>query len=256
MASSEISDRSQRSAETKTPDGRSVEGISSTFVGFTRIFFTTIALLSTGPLESTAQKSEPPPLKELITNLQFKYDSVRDFSADFEHRYAGGVLRTTLIEHGSVHVKKPGMMRWNYTVPEEKIFVSDGITLYSYIPLDRQVFVGKIPQEDRASTPALFLTGKGNLSRDFIATYDKTGKAPASSWVIRLTPRVLDGDYEWLTLTVDNATLSIIQLSASDFQGGTSTFTFTDLKENQGLTDELFKFDIPLDAEIVTAERF
>ena len=58
-------------------------------------------------------------------------------------------------------------MRWTYEKPEEKTFVSDGRKLYSYIPADRQVYVTTVPPEDEASTPALFLAGKGNLLRDF-----------------------------------------------------------------------------------------
>ena len=190
-----------------------------------------------------------------MADLQVKYDSVRDFSADFEHRYAGGILRTTLTENGTVNVKKPGKMRWNYTTPEEKLFVSDGATMYSYIPVDRQVIIGQVPPEDRASTPVLFLTGKGRLSRDFTAAYEETFEGPAHSWLIRLTPRVLDAEYEWLTLAVDRETLSIIQLIATDFQGGVSTFTFTNLKENTNLDDGLFAFDIPRGTEVVTADR-
>ena len=66
---------------------------------------------------------------------------------------------------------------------------------------------------------------------------------------------MLDAEYEWLTLAVDRETLSIIQLIATDFQGGVSTFTFTNLKENTNLDDGLFAFDIPRGTEVVTADR-
>ena len=44
-----------------------------------------------------------------------------------------------------VTVKKPGLMRWIYTNPERKEFVSDGLKMYSYIPEDRQVVVSNVP---------------------------------------------------------------------------------------------------------------
>src|SRR5690606_20099115 len=81
--------------------------------------------------------------------------------------YEGGVLRKKVSESGHLLVKKPGRMRWTYTDPERKVFVSDGVRMYSYIPADRQVYVAKVPSQDQATTPALFLTGKGNLLRDF-----------------------------------------------------------------------------------------
>ena len=74
--------------------------------------------------------------------LQRKYDGIKDFSADFVHTYQGGVLRKQITERGRLLVKKPGKMRWDYTAPEQKLFVSDGVKIYSYIPQDKQVIVG------------------------------------------------------------------------------------------------------------------
>ena len=39
-------------------------------------------------------------------------------------------------------------MRWDYTAPEEKQFVSDGVKMYSYIPQDKQVIVAPLPPDD------------------------------------------------------------------------------------------------------------
>src|SRR5437660_5838279 len=111
---------------------------------------------------------------ELAQALQKKYDTIKDFSADFVHAYEGGVLRKQITERGRLLVKKPGKMRWDYTSPEEKVFVSDGAKMYSYIPQDKQVIVATVPAEDEASTPTLFLAGKGNLTRDFTPSLTET----------------------------------------------------------------------------------
>src|SRR5712691_11077436 len=76
---------------------------------------------------------------ELAAALQRKYDGIKDFSADFKHVYEGGVLRQQITERGHLLVKKPGKMRWDYSTPETKQFVSDGVKMYSYIPQDKQV---------------------------------------------------------------------------------------------------------------------
>src|SRR5437867_316265 len=107
---------------------------------------------------------------ELAKALQKKYDTVKDFSADFTHTYEGGVLKKLITERGRLIIKKPGRMRWQYTTPEEKLFVSDGVKMYSYIPQDKQVIVASVPPDDEATTPTLFLAGKGNLTRDFTAS--------------------------------------------------------------------------------------
>src|SRR2546423_1434246 len=97
----------------------------------------TLALAAMTPTRA-AEQSAP----ELAQALQRRYDAIRDFSADFVHTYQGGVLRKRLTERGRMLIKKPGKMRWDYTAPEQKQFVSDGVKIYSYLPEDKQVFVG------------------------------------------------------------------------------------------------------------------
>ena len=208
-----------------------------------------------GDAQSAAQPSSRPPIEQLVRDLQSKYDSVRDFSADFEHRYSGGILNLSVVEHGTVEIKKPDKMRWRYSTSEEKLYISDGETFYSYFPLDRQVLVAAVPPDDTASTAALFLAGKGSLSRDFTAAYDD-GASPPNTWVIRLTPHTGDADYEWLTIAVDQRTLSMTGLSTADYQGGESTYVFSNLKENRGFPDSLFSFTIPENTDVVTEETF
>ncbi len=53
-------------------------------------------------------------------------------------------------------------------------------------------------------------------------------------------------------LVVDPATLGIRGLVTVDAQGGTSSFSFTNLKENIGLADKDFAFKIPRGVDVVT----
>ncbi len=213
-----------------------------------------LPVAAVGP--ASAQPVDRPPIAELTAALQAKYDTVDSFSADFEQTYAGGLLRTSVVERGTVLIKKPGMMRWRYTWPEEKLFVSDGESLYSYIPADRQVIVGAVPAGDSVSTPALFLAGRGRLAQDFVIAYDDEADTPPQGWSLSLTPVRDDADYVRLRLVVDRASLSFTQLSAIDFQGAVSTFDFTNLEENERLPDTLFAFEIPAGVDIITENGF
>ena len=200
-----------------------------------------------------AQSAGPANAESFAADLQRKYDRVTDFSADFVHTYRGGVLRQQATERGHLLVKKPGKMRWEYTAPEKKLFVSDGRKIYSYIPQDKQVVVSTMPEGDQAPTPALFLTGKGNITRDFRVAFDKVADAPAGSVVLKLTPKRREPEYESLTLVVDPKTLRLQMLVTMDTQGGRSTFTFANLKENVGVSDNQFVFQMPRNVDVVTA---
>jgi outer membrane lipoprotein carrier protein len=194
--------------------------------------------------------AQAPPAVEIAAALQRRYASVRDFTADFTHTYQGGVLRQKTTERGTLLVKKPGRMRWTYTAPEKKEFVSDGKRLYSYLPGDRQVIVSELPPTGGDTTAALFLAGRGDLSRDFTAQLE--GRT-ASSYRLKLTPKTRQQDFETLTLIVRSDTLQIESLIAQDRQGGTSTFTFSNLKENVGLADSRFVFKTPRGVQVVKA---
>lgn len=182
--------------------------------------------------------------------LQRRYQGVRDFSGEFVHAYRGGVLRTQTQERGTVSIKKPGLMRWVYISPERKEFVSDGRKVYAYIPQDRQVVVTDVPADDQGSTPALFLAGKGDISRDFVASYVEAGLP--GTVALRLVPRRREPDYQHFVVTVDASTLQLRALSTLDRQGGESTLTFAKLKENTGISDKEFTFRIPRGVDVLT----
>ncbi|MPY87694.1 MAG: hypothetical protein GEU99_07215 [Luteitalea sp.] len=207
-----------------------------------------ICVVSTAPAAQTARDQTA---ESLARQVQAHYDNVRDFTADFEQAYQGGVLRQRTVERGRVAIKKPGRMRWEYTDPERKLFVSDGSQVYSYVPADQQVMVQALPEGHRATTPVLFLSGHGELLRDFTVETANGGPWPSDAHALKLTPKKREPEYEWLVLVVDTKSLVLRQLVTRDGQGGTSTFTFTNLRENVGLPDDRFVFKIPRNADVI-----
>jgi outer membrane lipoprotein carrier protein len=207
-----------------------------------------LAVMTLGPVQGDALTAP-----ELAQSLQRKYDGIRDFSTDFVHTYKGGVLRKQLTEKGRLLIKKPGKMRWEYTAPEQKLFLSDGVKIYSYIPQDKQVIVTTVPSDDAASGPALFLAGKGNLTRDYVPSLVEVPAGTSlAGRALKLVPKKAQPEYEWLVLVVDPATLALRGLVSSDAQGGTSAFSFTNLKENVRLSDKEFVFKMPRGVDVVT----
>jgi len=211
------------------------------------------ALILAAVFISNAGAQPAPSAQDLAAALQKKYDGIRDFSADFTHLYEGGVLRRKGVERGTVFVKKPGRMRWNYKAPEEKVFVSDGRQIQLYVPADKQVVVSPVPPDDQATSAVLFLMGKGNLTRDFTAS-EGTGATP-DTYVLRLRPKTRQAEYDWLELKVDRKSLQIRELTAADQRGGRSTFQFANFKENPGVSDKTFAFTPPRGTDVVRSDQ-
>ena len=212
------------------------------------VFLIVLLAVSAGPAAATRQSATAP---QLAASLQAKYDGIRDFTADFTQQYESGILRKKLVERGRLQIKKPGKMRWDYTAPDKKVFVSDGGRIYLWVPADNQVTISPAPREAEATTAMQFLTGRGNIARDFTVTF--TDNPPAGMYGLRLQPKLQERDYDWLQLAVDRQTMQIRMLTAADRQGGQSTFTFANFKENVGLSDKAFEFKIPRGADVINA---
>ena len=209
----------------------------------------TISLVLTAATGAAQQQSAP----QVAAALQAKYDRISDFTADFTQHYQSGVLKRKTTERGTLQVKKPGRMRWDYTSPEKKLFVSDGSRIWLYVPADKQATVTPVPPQDEATTAVLFLVGKGNLARDFSVSF--LDKPEPGTLGLRLQPKLPERDYDWLEIVVDASSLQIRSLTAADRQGGQSTFVLSNVKENVGLTDKTFAFTLPRGTDVIQAGK-
>ena len=188
----------------------------------------------------------------LAAKIQQRYNGIKDIQGDFVQTYEGGVLRTRTTERGTVAIKRPGRLRFTYSKPEKKEFVSDGTRLYTHLVADKQVIVSPAPGPDQGDIPAMFLAGQSDLSRDYTPTFTPLPGAASGLLTLKLVPKKASEEYESLGIGVDPKTLQIQYLTAVDTQGGRSSFSFTNLKENRGLTDKDFVFRIPRGVDVVT----
>jgi len=188
----------------------------------------------------------------LAAKVQQRYNGIKDMQGDFVQTYEGGVLRTKTSERGVVAIKRPGRMRFTYTKPEKKEFVSDGTRLYTHLVADKQVIVSPAPGPDEGDIPAMFLAGQSDLSRDYTPTFTALPGAAPGLLTLKLVPKKKSAEYESIGIGIDPKTLQIQFLTAVDAQGGRSSFAFTNLKENRGLSDKDFEFHIPRGVDVVT----
>lgn len=209
-----------------------------------------LAAVALYALAGHAQGADP---GDLAAKIQQRYNGVKDIQADFSQTYEGGVLRTRTTERGLVAIKRPGRLRFTYTKPEKKEFVSDGVKLYTHLVADKQVIVSPAPGPDQGDIPAMFLAGQSDLARDYTPSFTALPGAAQGLVTLKLVPRKPNADYESLGIGVDAKTLQILFLTAVDTQGGRSSFTFTNLKENRGLSDKDFVFRIPRGVEVLNS---
>jgi outer membrane lipoprotein carrier protein len=195
---------------------------------------------------SAAPAEDPGLAESLVKRIEQRQARTTDLVARFVQSYRSGLLGRELVERGVVSIKRPGRMRWEYQEPEKKLFISDGETFYFYVPEDKQVIVQE--QDEQRSLATRLLFGQGGLLEEFEATLEE----PLEERVlrVRLTPRREDAELERAYIDVEPSGL-VRSILIEDVQGNRTRFRFEELKENTGLKDELFHFEVPSGVEVI-----
>ena len=206
------------------------------------VFLATV--LATGPAQSVAP--DPSLAESLVKRIETRHARTEDLVGRFVQSYRSGLLGRELVERGIVSIKRPGRMRWEYKDPEEKLFISDGETFYFYVPEDRQVIV--LQQDEQRSLAARLLFGRGGLLEEFEATMDEPWEEGVLR--VRLTPRKENAELERAFIDVEPDGL-VRAILLEDIQGNRTQFRFEELRENTGLSDGLFRFEIPPGVDVI-----
>lgn len=189
------------------------------------------------------------------TKVQKTYETVKDLSADFQQvtRFKGAD-KTGPMTTGTIEVKKPGKMRWEFGTPEKKSMVSDGKTLWMYDGEENQVVVNEFMQQTTSVTGLNFLEGLGDLKKSFDVTL---AAAPADATAkdavfLSLAPKdASDVQFTNILLAVDRKTGLANEVFLTDPMGSVTRLTFTNLVRNKALPDSRFVFEIPKGAEVI-----
>lgn len=177
-----------------------------------------------------------------------RYNRLKTLRADFVEIYRGaGIARQ---ESGTMLLKRPGKMRWDYRQPREKLFLSDGKTAYFYVPGDRQARKAPIKKLDDLRSPLRFLLGRTRLAKEFDDLRIEPGAGAAGNIVLRGTPKHLADRVADIQLEVTTEG-QIVRIVAEEIDGTITEFRFSNATENLLLADSLFKFTVPPGVEVV-----
>lgn len=189
--------------------------------------------------------------ERILAEIQNRYEKTNDFEAYFTQEYITKIMRPSHRGEGKVYFKKKGMMRWDYTTPNQKL-ISDGYTLWYYQPEEKQVLISDVSSIFNEKTPLAFLAGKGNLHREFnLLNLNESTSQKGDYYIIELAPKEILTTVKRLTLLVDKKTLYVLQADVFDELGNVTRTRFEEIKTNQGLSDSLFHFSIPQGTEVI-----
>jgi outer membrane lipoprotein carrier protein len=181
----------------------------------------------------------------VLKRVDDHYNHLSSLQAHYSEHYTGlGMNRT---ESGTLLLKKPGRMRWNYASPAGKVFILDGKNGWFYTPGDPQAQRVSAKQLDDLRSPLRFLLGHTQLNKEL--TNIQVQAAPGGFRISGI-PKGMGERIKNLTLGIDEKGL-ILSMSLGELDGATTLFTFSDLHENIPTRDADFTFTPPAGVTVV-----
>jgi outer membrane lipoprotein carrier protein len=183
-------------------------------------------------------------ISQIASAVDAKYNHLRTLQSDFTEIYRGAGSERS--EAGTLWLKKPGKMRWEYRSPKEKLFVSDGRDVWFYVPGDRQVERSQLKNLEDLRSPIGFLLGKTRLEKELRGLSEAPDVAPLESGdrVLRGVPQAQIGQVSEVILEITPESW-IRRLLIEEIDGSVTDFRFNDQRANVDIADEKFRFTPP-----------
>jgi outer membrane lipoprotein carrier protein len=202
---------------------------------------------------AAVQGAAPLTVNQVTAAVDKRYNALRSMKAEFESSYKGAGIHRR--ESGVLWLQRPGKMRWEYQQPKEKLFVSDGKTVYFYVPGEKQARRAPLKKLDDFRSPIAFLLGRTNLKKqlDQLTFSDKEKPRDPANYVLRGVPKAMADRVDHLLLEV-TASGEIRRIVIDELDGARTEFTFRNAEYNQPIAGEKFKFKPPQGVEVFETE--
>jgi outer membrane lipoprotein carrier protein len=158
-------------------------------------------------------------------------------------------------ELGTLWLKKPRKMRWEYRSPREKLFLSDGQNAWFYVPGERQARKEPFKKLEDLRSPLGFLLGKTKLQKELKGLSLAPDVTPLKTGdvVLRGIPNGMQEQISevLLEITPDKRIVRIILEGTDD---AVTEYRLSDQKENVAVADDRFRFEPPPGVETIEGD--
>jgi outer membrane lipoprotein carrier protein len=200
-----------------------------------------------------AAAAPAPDVHAIAQAVDERYNHLRTLQTDFTEIYRGAGTERT--ESGTLWLKKPGKMRWEYRSPREKLFLSDGKDAWFYVPGERQVRRTAVKKLEDLRSPLAFLLGKTKLEKELqaLSLAPDVNPLAAGDVVLRGVPKTLADRVSQVLLEVTPEHW-IGRILIEEVDGSVTEYRFTNQRENVVVPDRQFRFAVPDGVEVISGE--
>jgi len=199
---------------------------------------------------ASARFSAAADLLKIADAVDARYNHLHNLQAEFTEIYRGAGMDR--VESGTLWLKKPGKMRWEYRSPRAKLFVSDGKEAWFYVPREHQVQRTAVKKLDDLRSPLAFLLGKTRLEKELTGLSLAPDVAPlaAGDVVLRGVPRTMADRVSQVLLEITPDS-QISRIVMEEVDGSITEYRFSEQKQDVKLSDQRFQFAVPDGVEVI-----
>ena len=200
-------------------------------------------------LAADASAATAPDVHTLARAVDTHYNHLRTLEAQFVETYRGNGPNRT--ESGTLWLKKPGKMRWEYRSPRQKLFLGDGKDAWFYIPGDRQARRTPMRKLDDLRSPLSFLLGKTKLENE-LHGLSLAPDAPGEpgNVVLQGVPKGLGNQIAQVSLEI-TPSRQIARIAIEEVDGSVTEYRFSEQREDLAVPDDRFNFSPPAGVEVI-----
>ena len=191
-------------------------------------------------------------LNEIMDRVEKKYD-VEDFSSYFVQESTLKAMDISDVASGSIYVKRPGMMRWEYDKPDKQTITTNGEKLWVYKPDDNQVMIGKAPSFFGDGKGAGFLSDIKLIREKFEVHLEK--QKSDHDYVLKLLPKEQTAGIAEIYLAISKITFKIKKITTRNEYDDETVIDLINSKFNLNLDKSLFHFIVPKGTDVIKMDE-
>jgi outer membrane lipoprotein carrier protein len=196
------------------------------------------------PFRATAADT----IDTIIAGVEARYN-VPGFTAEFDQESILKAMAVTDTASGTLMVRQPGKMRWEYVVPDPQTIITDGDDLWVFRPEENQVMIGKAPAFFGKGKGAGFLSNIGIIRDNFQISQEP--EAAPNLYRLKLVPNKSSVDLMEMKLDIDKKTFDLIRIITFNVYGDETRIELKNFNFNKTPPEDLFQFAIPEGADVV-----
>ena len=185
-------------------------------------------------------------VKEITDKLQKKYDSLQDATAHFTQHVKFGFSKIEQTFSGTLRMKRPNKYRIE---TEYQTLVTDGTTVWSYSPVNKQVLIDRYKETPDSFAPEQFLL---NMPANYFASLIQQEKKGEVTWfALKLVPKDDQSFIKSMKVWIEEGTWVVRKVEMLDVNDTEKMYEVQEIRINTGLKDVTFTYAAPAGTEVV-----